>query len=40
VFPASDSADSSISGFIDFLNDYFAAAGNPVKCVDEFGVAV
>ena len=40
VFPASDSADLSIGSFIDFLNAYFAAAGNPVACVDEFGVPV
>jgi hypothetical protein len=40
VIPVSVSTNVSVTNFITFMNNYLAAAGNPIKCVDEFGVSV
>jgi len=42
VFPLTTGASlpASVTSFITFMNDYLVDAGNPIKCVDEFGVSV
>lgn len=40
VIPETNGAAASVKSFVDFMNDYLAAAGNPLLCTDEFGVAV
>lgn len=40
VIPVAESTDTTVGQFKDFMNAYLAAAGNPITCVDEFGVAV
>lgn len=40
VIPETNGTVASVKSFVDFMNDYLAAAGNPLVCTDEFGVAV
>lgn len=40
VIPEANGGAATVTNFKTFMNNYLAAAGNPIQCVDEFGVIV